>query len=169
MSKRPTEPRRGAEPRRRAEPQRSTLAAVLRDVLRRTTTTLYGDRAALYIVQLTDEEGFALAERVHAQIPGPDPAVLRERAQARSLQVPFMPGAAPVETLARILESLGEDPEAAAFRAWAVREAHASGAVPVVLLQESGAVVTTLSALEEMDEAESDDFGGWFQPRRLEA
>lgn len=157
MSKRPTGPRR------------STLAAVLRDVLRRTTTTLYGDRAALYIVQLTDAEGFALAERVHAQIPGPDPAILRERAQARSLQAPFMPGAAPVETLARILEAIGEDPEAAAFRAWAVREAHATGAVPVVLLQEGGAVVTTLAALEEMEDAPSEDFGGWFQPRALEA
>ena len=84
MSKRPTEPRRGAEPRRRAEPQRSTLAAVLRDVLRRTTTTLYGDRAALYIVQLTDEEGFALAERRSSQPAHRHPA-WRHR-QPRPLQ-----------------------------------------------------------------------------------
>jgi hypothetical protein len=150
-------------------PQRSTLAAVLRDVLRRTASTLYSDRAALYVAQLTDPDGFSLAERVHAQVPGPDPEVLLDRARARLLRVPFMPGAAPVETLARILETLGADAGTAALRAWAVREAHASGAVPVVFVQDGSAVVTTLAALEEMDVTEVGEVTGWFQGGRAEA
>ena len=150
-------------------PRRSTLAALLRDVLGRTASTLYSDRAALYVVQLDDPDGFALALRVHAQIPGPDPAVLLDRAHARAVRVPFMPGAAPVETLARILETIGADAENAALRAWAVREAHASGAVPVVFVQDGGATVTTLGAIEEMDTAQAEDLGGWFRPSRMEA
>ena len=150
-------------------PKRSTLAALLREVLGRTASTLYSDRAALYVVQLDDPEGFALALRVHAQIPGPDPAVRLERAHARALRVPFMPGAAPVETLARILEKLGADAGNAALRAWAVREAFASGEVPVVFVQDGGATVTTLGALEETDTAQAEDLGGWFQPNRMEA
>ena len=144
-------------------PRRSTLAALLRDVLGRTASTLYSDRAALYVVQLTDPEGFALALRVHAQIDGPDPAVLLERAHARELRAPFMPGAAPVETLARILETLGADAENAALRAWAVREAFASGEVPVVFVQDGGATVTTLGAIE------TQDLGGWCRPSPMEA
>ncbi len=150
-------------------PKRSTLATLLREVLGRTASTLYSDRAALYVVQLTDPEGFALALRIHAQIPGPDPAVLLERAHARALRVPFMPGAAPVETLARILEKLGADAGNAALRAWAVREAFASGEVPVVFVHGGGATVTTLGALEETDTAQAEDLGGWFQPNRMEA
>ncbi len=144
-------------------PKRSTLAALLREVLGRTASTLYSDRAALYVVQLTDPQGFALALRIHAQIAGPDPAVLLDRAHARALRVPFMPGAAPVETLARILETLGADPENAALRAWAVREAFASGEVPVVLVQDGGATVTTLGAIE------AQDLGGWCRPSPMEA
>ena len=138
-------------------------------MLGRTASTLYSDRAALYVVQLTDPEGFALALRVYAQIPGPDPAVLLERAHARALHTPFMPGAAPVETLARILETIGANASTAALRAWAVREAFASGAVPVVFVQDGGALVTTLGALEETDTAQAEDFGGWFRPGRMEA
>jgi len=144
-------------------PKRSTLAALLREVLGRTASTLYGDRAALYVVQLTDPEGFALALRIHAQIAGPDPAVLLDRAHARALRVPFMPGAAPVETLARIVETLGADAETAALRAWAVREAHASGEVPVVFVQDGGATVTTLGAIE------AQDLGGWCRSSPMEA
>ncbi len=150
-------------------PKRSTIGAVLRDVLNRTASTLYSDRAALYVVQLTDADGFALALRVYAQIPGPDPAVLRERTDARGLRAPFMPGAAPVETLARILETLGANARDAALRAWAVREAFAAGAVPVVFVQDGGAVVTTLGALEAADTNGAEDLGGWFRPGRMEA
>jgi hypothetical protein len=150
-------------------PRRSTLGALLRDVLRRTASTLYSDRAALYVVQLDDPDGFALALRVHAQIPGPDPAVLRDRAHAHELRAPFMPGAAPVETLARILATIGADAENAALRAWAVREAFAGGAIPVVVVQDGGAVVTTLGALEETDTAGPEDLGGWCRPGQMEA
>lgn len=150
-------------------PQRSTLAAVLRDVLRRTASTLYSDRAALYVAQLTDPDGFALAERVHAQVPGPDPEVLLARSRARQLREPFMPGAAPVETLARILEKLGSNAGTASLRAWAVREAHANGAIPVVFVQEGGALVTTLAALEEAEVMEAEEVTGWFQGGRAEA
>ncbi len=86
-------------------PRRSTLADLLREVLGRAAGTPYGDRAALYVVQLTDADGLALALRVHAQIPGPDPAVLLGRALARSIRVPLMPGAAPVETVAVTAET----------------------------------------------------------------
>ncbi len=142
---------------------------MLRDVLSRASTTPYGDRVALYVVQLTDPLAFALAERLHAQIPGPDPAVVRDRARAHLLRVPFMPGAAPVETLARILETLGPDRRTAALRAWAVREAHASGAVPVVILQQEGALITTLAALDEENASDLADVPGWFRPGPMDA
>lgn len=158
-------------------PRRSTLADLLRDVLGRAAGTLYGDRAALYVVQLTDADGLALALRVHAQIPGPDPAVLLGRALARSIRVPLMPGAAPVETVARILETIGGDVGNARRRAHAVREAYAAGGVPVVFLDVSGAVVTTLEAIEGAGRARCDgaepsgaeDLGGWFRSCRMEA
>lgn len=158
-------------------PRRSTLADLLRDVLGRAAGTLYGDRAALYVVQLTDADGLALALRVHAQIPGPDPAVLLGRALARSIRVPLMPGAAPVETVARILETIGADVGNARRRAHAVREAYAAGAVPVVLLDASGGVVTTLEAIEGAGRARCDgaepsgaeNLGGWFRSCRMEA
>ncbi len=158
-------------------PRRSTLADLLRDVLGRAAGTLYGDRAALYVVQLTDADGLALALRVHAQIPGPDPAVLLGRALARSIRVPLMPGAAPVETVARILETIGGDVGNARRRAHAVREAYAAGGVPVVFLDVSGAVVTTLEAIEGAGRARCDgaepsgaeNLGGWFRSCRMEA
>lgn len=162
---------------RARSPRRSTVADLLREVLGRAAGTPYGDRAALYVVQLTDADGLALALRVHAQIPGPDPAVLLGRALARSIRAPLMPGAAPVETVAHILETIGADAGNARLRALAVREAHAAGAVPVVFLDASGAVVTTLEAIERAGRARCDgadasgaeDLGGWFRSCRMEA
>ncbi len=133
-------------------------------MLDRAAWTLYADRAALYVVQLTDPDGFALALRVHAQIPGPDPAVLRERAQREGVPKPHMVGSAPVELLARILEGLDPDGADGALRAWTVRAMFEEGAVPVVLVEDGVAVVTTLAAIEEHRRAAELWGGGWTRP-----
>lgn len=151
-------------------PRRGRLASVLRDFLSRASHTLYGDRAALYMVQLTDPDGLALALRIHAQIRGPDPVVLRERALAREISEPFMPGTAPVETLARILETSGPDAGSSRLRAWAVREAFADGAVPLVILHHGQVLVTTLGELEEPAvERDVEELGGWFRSCMVDA
>jgi hypothetical protein len=142
------------------------LATVLRDVLDRAAWTAYADRVALYVVQLTDEHGFALALRVHAQIPGPDPALLRERAQQAGIDKPHMAGSAPVEMLARILEGLDADHVEGAFRAWTVRTMFEGGAVPVVLIEDGAAVVTTLAEIAGAEgRAMAEPWGGgWTRP-----
>ena len=139
------------------------LGAVLRDVLGRAACTAYADRIALYVVQLTDEDGFTLALRIHEKIPGPDPAVMRERAQRAGVAKPHMSGSAPVEMVARLLEALAPAGPNGVLRAWMVRAAFAEGAVPVVLIEDGAAVVTTLAAIEA-SEGEELWGGGWTRP-----
>lgn len=144
----------------------AALATLLRDVLGRAGWTAYADRAALYVVQLTDAHGFALALHVHAKIAGPDPAVLRERAQGEGIERPHMAGSAPVELLARILEGLDPESGEGALRGWTVRALFERGAVPVVLVEDGAAVVTTLAAIEEPESGAAAELwgGGWTRP-----
>jgi hypothetical protein len=156
---------------RRHRGQVATLATVLRDVLDRAACTAYADRAALYVVQLTDEDGFALALHIHEKIPGPDPAVLRERAQQAGIEKPHMSGSAPVEMVARILEGLTPAGGDGRLRAWMVRASFEGGGVPVVLIEDGAAVVTTLAALEAPDGGAAAEpwGGGWTRPVAGEA
>jgi hypothetical protein len=142
------------------------LATLLRELLARAAWTAYADRAALYVVQLTDPHGFALALRVHAKLAGPDPAVLRERAQGEAIARPHMTGSAPVELLARILEGLDPESGEGALRAWTMRAMFEGGAVPVVLVEDGATVVTTLAAIEEPEGSAAAELGsgGWTRP-----
>lgn len=124
------------------------LGDVLMRVFHRASTTVFGDRVGLYLVGLMDPGGFALALAVHERVPGPDPAVLRERAEMAGIQVPMMVGAAPAETLARAAESLraGEH-TARKLLGVTVRTFHRDGEVPVVVMSEGAALVRTLAIL----------------------
>jgi hypothetical protein len=84
--------------------QRARFSDVLRETFHRATATAYGDRVALYVVGLTDAQGFAVAQRVNAKVQGPDPAVLRARSLSQGIREPLMVGSAAVETLARVVE-----------------------------------------------------------------
>ncbi len=83
------------------------LGDVIRAAFERSSTTVFGDRVALYLVGLKDEAGLALALAVHVRVLGPDPAVLRDRSEARGVREPLMVGSAPVEVLARVVEEIG--------------------------------------------------------------
>lgn len=148
--------------------QRALFSDVLRETFHRATATAYGDRVALYVVGLTDAHGFAVAQRVNEKVQGPDPAVLRARSLAQGIREPLMVGSASVETLARVVEGLAlarlEDP---LLLGWTVREVHAVGGVPVLLVTAGVAVVSTLQHwMEERDEAE---ISGWERPTVAEA
>lgn len=111
--------------------------------------TVFGDRVALYLVGLTEQDGFALALGVHERIPGPDPAILRERAVGRSIRRPMMIGAAPVETLASVAEGLPGGQRAARLDLGGlIREVHRAGEVPVLVMTDGEAIVSTIAAIE---------------------
>ena len=143
--------------------QRALFSDVLRVTFHRATATVYGDRVALYVVGLTDAHGFAVAQRVNARVQGLDPAVLRARSLAQGIREPLMVGSAPVETLARVAEGLNLAAlEDAVPLGWTVREVHAVGGVPVLLVTAGVAVVSTLQHwMEGEDEAE---ITGWERP-----
>lgn len=124
------------------------LGDVLQEAVDRGSATIFGDRLALYLVGLKDPAGFALALAVHEVVRGPDPAILRERSQARGVREPMMVGSAPVETLARVAERLGGG-ESVARRllGWTVREFHRAGELPVLVMTEGIEVVSTLAVL----------------------
>ncbi len=113
----------------------TTLDLLLQDVLASTAYTVYSDRAALYIVELTDVRGFALAEKVREKVAGPDPAILRQRALAEGVQQPRMLGSAPLDVLSSVAESLAQTPEEGAFRVYMMREIFEGGAVPVIVAE----------------------------------
>jgi hypothetical protein len=124
------------------------LGDVLQEAFQRASATIFGDRVALYLVSLKDEAGFALALAVHEKVPGADPAILRERSQARGVREPMMVGSAPVETLARVAEGLGGGERAARrLLGWTVRELHRAGDRPVLVMTEGIEVVSTLAVL----------------------
>jgi hypothetical protein len=125
------------------------FAALLDDVLCAALVsglaTVFGGLVAFYIADLEDPAGFALATAVRAKIPGPYPAVLREQALACPFRVRFMIGAAPFEMLARIVEELaGVDSTERRAAAQLIREIHARGDVPVLIVDEGSAAVGTL-------------------------
>jgi hypothetical protein len=112
--------------------------ALLRDVLGVTfnqAATVYGDRVALFVLGLTDACGFAVAQLVREKVQGPDPTTLRSRSLAQGIRAPVMLGSAAVETLARIVEGfdLGKL-EDGLLLGWTVREVHAVGGVPVLVV-----------------------------------
>lgn len=124
------------------------LGDVLLRVFARASTTIFGDRVGLYLVGLHDPDGFALALSVHERVPGPDPAVLRERAQRSGIREPMMVGAAPAETLARAAEGLRTgEPAARRVLGLTVRTFHRDGEVPVVVMSEGAVLVRTLAIL----------------------
>ncbi len=143
----------------------TTLGMILCDVLARSAYTAYSDRAALYVVELTNNEGFALAEQVRAKVAGPDPAILRERAQKEGVRRPRMVGSAPLELLATLVESLAATPDEGEFRGWFIREIFARGAVPVLLVEEGGVVVCTLAEVVAGESSGAPDIpSGWTLP-----
>ena len=150
---------------RRRRSVTTTLGAMLQDVFHRASTTVYADRTALYVVELTSRDGFKLAEMVYAKLSGPDPAILRERAQRDGILKPHAVGSAPVEMLARMLEALGPTEAEGTLRAWTMREMFNRGAVPVVMVEEGGAVLSTLAEVVMPGGPTSVEFwGGWTRP-----
>jgi len=136
---------------------------VLRSVFERARATIFGDRVALYVVSLTDSQGFAVALAVHAQVAGPDPALLRERSQQAGVRNPLMVGSAPVEILARVAEALRfAKSEEGPFLGWAVREVHRAGGVPVLMVMDGVAVVSTFACV--MEGGDEDELHGWTRP-----
>lgn len=131
-----------------AGPQAERLAAGPR------SEALREGQTAVYVASLVDGRGLALATAVHRVEPaGPDPAKLRERSRALGAVEPLLVGSAPVETLASALESLaGTEPPDRHLLAWTVREIHRSGGVPVVMLTDGVALVTTLDTITHADD-----------------
>lgn len=129
--------------------------------------TVFGDRVALYLVGLTEQDGFALALAVHERIPGPDPAILRERAVGRRIRRPMMIGAAPVETLASAAEGLPGGQKAARLDIGGlIREVHRAGEVPVLVMTDGEAIVSTIASIEarEGSSGATGHVGGREQP-----
>ena len=123
----------------------ASVAALLLDAHRRAA---HPGSVALYLVRLTELAGLALAVAVHDVAGGPDPAVLRDRAERAGVARPVMAAAASVETLARVLEGLALVGEAdRRLLVWAVREVHRGGGVPVVMVLDGTAIATSLSEL----------------------
>lgn len=153
---------------------RLTLAKSLRTVLSATTSSAaYANGVALYLVQLTDARGFALASQIHAKIGGPDPADLRARPRVNHVSTPVVVGAAPVVPLARLVEA---QPNDGPRSAQALRSLAAGGAVPVLFVEADGLMVTTLEALEDFEQEDptharstAAPLDGWFRPERMEA
>lgn len=150
----------------------ATLDDLLRVTLRAARATVFADRVALYIAALTDPAGFALAAAVRARIDGADPDVLLERALAAGVRAPLMIGAAPVEMLARIVETLpdlnrGERRGAAQL----LRGIHARASVPVLIVDDGSAAASALEMPEAPDEENDDRTGrwGWERPGVAEA
>jgi hypothetical protein len=129
------------------------LGAILTEVFERAPRRLAG-QVALYVVGLLDPRGLALAAAVHRCAPGgPDPVELRDRAAAMGAVEPLVVGAAGVDTVAAALSALGgADPPDRALLGWTVREIHRAGGVPVVVLTDGIALVTTLDTLTAADE-----------------
>jgi hypothetical protein len=149
-------------------PQRATLGDLLRATLVCAQATVFGDRVALYLVQLTDAAGFALAAAIHAKIDGPDPAVLRARALERDVRAPLMAGAAPVEMLARIVEALpdvGHQERRSAVQL--IRAIHKRGAVPVLVVDEGSAAASPLETWTESNGVAG--LWGWERPIMADA
>lgn len=126
------------------------LGTILREVLER-ADALHEGKAALFVVSLQDARGLALAVAMHKVSPiGPDPAVLRDQLDAMGAVEPLMAGSVAVETLASLMESLGgAEPPDRHLLGWTVREIHASGGVPVVMLADGMVLVTTLETVAQ--------------------
>jgi hypothetical protein len=146
---------------------RLPLADVLRDMYQRASATPETP-SALYLVRLTEDVGLSLALAVHRATGGPDPAVLRDRARRAGISEPMIARAAPVEALALALEGLAAmDERERHLVAWSVRELHHVGEVPVVMLHDGTAIVTSLAAFPSpRDDAEP---FGWSLPAVGEA
>ena len=157
--------------RKRLEPMaRVPLGTLLRAALDAAPAVMFANGAALYVVQLTDANGFALAMQLHARIGGVDPAALRDRALRAGRHAPMMVGVTPVLTLARVLAA--HNNEQGDEHARVVRALAQGGAVPVLMMDAEGTDVTTLEALDEWAAALSRDGvdeGGWFRPIQAEA
>lgn len=130
----------------------SPLAHVLLDAYRRATSAAIGDRAALYLVRLSDPAGLSLALAVHHASGGPDSAVLCMRAARAGVHEPVMAAAVRVEALTSALERFAAVSESDRhLLGWAVRELHRCGEVPVLLVLDGTAYATSLSAFTSQD------------------
>lgn len=130
----------------------SPLAQVLLDAHRRATSAAIGNRAALYLVRLSDPAGLSLALAVHHASGGPDPAALCMRAARAGVHEPVMAAAVRVEALTSALEGFAAVSESDRhLLGWAVRELHCCGEVPVLLVLDGTAFVTSLSAFTAQD------------------
>jgi len=121
----------------------------------RVHTTLLGDRVALYVVDLEDPGAFARACAVHATVPGPDSAVPLQRTLARGVPRPIAVGAAPVETLARVVLSYTDviALDASLSIRWIARDVAIDG-----LTGADGCALDDVLIVH----AEMDPPGGWF-------
>ncbi|MBK8252317.1 MAG: hypothetical protein IPK82_06560 [Polyangiaceae bacterium] len=107
-------------------------------------------RVGLYLVALNDSHGFALAESIYKRVRGPSPTVLRERSKAIGAKEPLMVGSARVEMLAATLEKVFQGGELdGKLLGYTVRATHKTGEVPVVVVLEGWAIVTTLAGMKE--------------------
>lgn len=126
---------------------------VLRTVVERAACAPFA-RPAIYVVALNEPVGLALALELHALHGGPHPTDMRERAAREGLTKPLMTAAAPAASLARTVGAMRRD---WADLAEAVRAVAAAGSVPVLLVADDVALVSSLEAPAEGDP----DLGGW--------
>lgn len=125
----------------------ATMAQLLLDAYRCATSTPIGKRAALYLVRLSEPAGLSLAVAVHAVTGGPDPVALRDRARRDGVKRPVLAGAVQVDSLAAALEGLGVMDDAdRRLLGWTVLEVHRCAEVPVLVMLDGTAIVTSLSA-----------------------
>ena len=83
----------------------ATLPELLLAAHRRAVARGRGESLALYLVRLTDVAGLALAVAVHEATGGPDPTVLRERAERAGVSKPVMAAAVAVEPRSKVSRS----------------------------------------------------------------
>jgi hypothetical protein len=123
------------------------LAALLQETYARSPLASVAP-IALYLVRLSDALGLALALAVHASSGGPDPAVLRQRAEQSGITDPLTVLAVPIDAITRALDALsGLDDVERRLVVWTVRELHMAGEVPIVMVMDGPVTVTSLSSM----------------------
>lgn len=150
------------------------LHVLLQETLAQASTGLFADRIALYLLALVDPVALQIAREVHRSVGGPDPAEMLARTRDCGLSNPLVWGAAPVETLARAVESLRASDEGVLRTVAAqIRGQHRAGEVPVLRIAEEWMIVSSLaeycgaqeaakpSAGTSLGETDNHEIEGW--------
>lgn len=126
----------------------TTAAELLLDTYRLASKAGIGAGVALYLVRLSEVAGWSLAVAIHEAAGGPDPLVLRARAQSAGVSAPVMAASVRADVLASVLEGLAAlDVADRGLLGWAVREVSRSGEVPALVILGDTVIHTTLARL----------------------